>query len=278
MTSELGGILEEVRPGRRLHVAALDVDADTTLVFVHGAGGNKEQWRFQWRALHGSGCNLLAWDAAGQGRSPRPDEPAGYVGAELVADARAILDRRATARTILVAHSYGARIALALLLQGVPIDGLVLVGPAPPGPLSGRNLIGGLLGRLPLPLLELARPLLARGFRRRAWHPDADPGLIRAEQRAARGNRLSMMQALLSNAPPVDPDRLRALHLPVLVLAGAQDGIVPFDAIARLAGSLPGAELRTIDRCGHQIMLEWPEETERAIRDVLLAVGKGRVA
>lgn len=272
MRSELGGTLEEIRPGRRLHVAVRDRGADTTLFFVHGGGGNKEQWRFQWR-LENAGCNLVAWDAIGHGRSPRPRDLAAYDGAELVADARAVLERYKTVRSILVAHSYGARVALALLLQGVPIDGLVLLGPAPIGQLSGRRLIGGLLGRLPLPLLELARPLLAREFRRRAWHPDADPGLIRTEQRATRGNRLSMMQALLSNAPVVDPDRLRALRLPILVLAGEQDGIVPPDAVAGLVARLPGAELRMVARCGHQVMLERPQETDRAIRDIIVAAG-----
>ena len=275
MTSELDGALEEIRPGRRLHVARRDNGADTTLFFVHGGGGNKEQWRFVWRSLTEAGCNLVAWDAIGHGRSPRSRDLAGYGGAELVADARAVLDRYRTARTILVAHSYGARVALALLLQGVAVDGLVLIGPAPVGRLSGRRLGGGLLGRLPLPLLELARPLLARAFRQRAWHPDADPVLVRTEQRATRGNRLSMMQALLSTAPVVDPGRLQELRLPILVLAGEQDGIVPLEVVAGLAARLPGAELRTVGRCGHQVMLERPEETDRAIRDIVFAVKKG---
>ena len=274
MTSELGGTLEEIRPGRRLHVAVRDVGADTTLFFLHGAGGNKEHWRLLWRALHDVGCNLVAWDAVGHGRSPRSRREADYAGVELVADAHAIFERHRTARNILVGHSYGTRIALALLLQGVAIDGLVLVGPPPAGPLSGRRLLGGVLGMLPLPLLELARPLLAEVFRRRAWHPDTDPALVRAEQHAARGNRLWMMQALLSTAPVLDPERLQALRLPIVVLAGEQDGIVPPDAVAGLVALMPVAELRRVARCGHQIMLERPDETERAIRDVILAAGK----
>ncbi len=83
-----------------------------------------------------------------------------------------------------------------------------------------------------------------------------------------------MMQALLSGAPPVDPDRLSALRLPILVLAGEQDGIVPPGAVSALAALLPGAELRWVARCGHQIMLERPEETSQAIRDVIAAVGR----
>ncbi len=272
MTSELGGALREARPGRQLHVATHDVGADTTLFLIHGGGGNKEQWRFQWRALRDAGCNLVAWDALGHGASPRPGDPARYRGGELLEDARALFGRHATARNLVVAHSYGARIALALALDppsGVAIDGLVLVGPAPIGRLGTGRLFGGLLGRLPLPLLELARPLLARGFARRAWHPDADPALVRAEQRATRGNRLSMMQAMLAQPPAVAADRLATLRMPIAVLGGEQDGIVPIRAVAELAGLLPGARLLRIDRCGHQVMLERPDATTGAIRAML---------
>ncbi len=272
MTSELGGALREARPGRRLHVATHEVGADTTLFLVHGGGGNKEQWRFQWRALQDAGCNLVAWDALGHGASPRPSNPALCQGDELLDDARALFGRHATARNLIVAHSYGARIALALALEvpfGLTIDGLVLVGPAPLGRLGTGRLFGGLLGRLPLPLLELARPLLARGFARRAWHPDADPALVRAEQRATRGNRLSMMQAMLGHPPAVATDQLDTLGMPITVLGGEQDGIVPIAAVAELAGLLPGAELLRVERCGHQIMLEQPDATTGAIRAML---------
>lgn len=273
MTSELGGALREARPGRQLHVATRDVGADTTLFLIHGGGGNKEQWRFQWRALQDSGCNLVAWDALGHGASPRPHDPSCYHGGELLEDARALFGRHATARNLVVAHSYGARITLALALDpppGVAIDGLVLVGPAPIGRLGTGRLFGGLLGRLPLPLLELARPLLARGFARRAWHPDADPALVRAEQRATRGNRLSMMQAMLAQPPAVAADRLATLRMPITVLGGEQDGIVPIRTVAELVGLLPGAELLRIDRCGHQVMLEQPDATTGAIRAMLV--------
>lgn len=273
MRPELGGTVLEVRPGRRLHVATRLAGHDTTIFFVHGAGGNKEQWRFQWRDLSGSPVNLVAWDAVGHGASRQPRDPAAYDGAELVADAAAIVARYRTRRTILVAHSYGARVAIALLLQTAgTADGLVLLGPAPLGGLGPRRLFGGLLGRLPLPLLELARPLLARSFRKRAWHPDADPKLVRAEQRATRRNRLFMMQALMSRAPIVDADRLHALCLPVTVLAGEEDGLVPPRAVAAVAGLLPRATLRILPRCGHQIMLEQPEETNRALRSMIEVV------
>jgi len=199
-------------------------------------------------------------------------------GHALLEDVSVLFARHRTRRNIVVAHSYGARLILAWLLaeaaagRASGIDALALVGPGPMGSINPRALFGGWLGRLPLPLLELTRPLLSRAFRKLAWHADADPELVRAEQRATRGNSLFMMQALLAGAPDVDPEGLGGLALPVVILAGENDGLVSLASAADLAERLPNASLHILPRCGHQIMLEKPAETNQAIND-LLAVG-----
>jgi pimeloyl-ACP methyl ester carboxylesterase len=273
--THLAGELREIRPGRILHVATRDAGSDITLFFVHGGGGNKLQWRFQWRHFAALPVNLVAWDAVGHGRSPKPPLAEAYAGAELVADAEAIFAAHRTRRNIVIAHSYGARLVLAWLLaaaargQDSGIDAVVLLAAAPLGNMSGRRLLPGWLGRLPLPLLELARPILSRAFRRRAWHVGADRSLVDAEQQATRGNSLFMMQALFAGAPAIDEDALGQLTQPVLIVAGEHDGLVPDAASVKLAGLLPHATLQRVQHCGHQIMLEAPEVTNAAIAGVL---------
>jgi pimeloyl-ACP methyl ester carboxylesterase len=270
----IGGSLQEVRPGRTLHVAVHDSGSDTTLFFIHGGGGNKAQFRFQWQHFSAQRLNLVAWDAVGHGRSPQPKIAAAYAGAELVGDARAVFLAHRTKRNIFVAHSYGARLALAWLIEDVshgkelPADDVVLLGAAPLGKM-GKRLLPGLLGWLPLPLLELARPILSEGFRKRAWDPGADPALVKTEQEATRGNSLFMMQSLLAGAPPIDDQALAKLLVPVLLLAGESDGLVPLAASEKLASLLPRASLQRVEKCGHQIMMEAPEVTNRAIESVL---------
>jgi len=270
MAETIGGALQDVRPGRTLHVATHPGGSDTTLFFIHGAGGNKAQFRFQWRHFAQAPVNLVAWDAAGHGQSPQPRDPAAYAGQALLADARAVFAAHKTRRNIIVAHSYGVRLTLAWLLDQNPPDvaALVLLGAAPLGPLGAR-LLPGWLGRLPLPVLELLRPILAQGFRKLAWSPAADPALVAAEQRATRGNRLFMMQALIAQAPVVDAGLLPRITQPTQVLAGADDRLVPPSASERLAAALPSAILQEVPRCGHQIMLEAPDVTNAAIEAVL---------
>jgi pimeloyl-ACP methyl ester carboxylesterase len=263
--ARLGGALETVRPARQVHLARAMKGAATSIFFVHGAGGNKEQWRFQWAHFADAPVNLVAWDAIGHGASPRPRAASAYQGQELLEDAEAIFLKYKTARNIVVAHSYGARLALAwLLAHPGAFDSAVLLGAAPLGQLGGR-LFPGWLGRVPLPIMELARPILSRAFRKRAWSADADPALVATEQRATRGNTLFMMQSLIAGAPAIDTAALRGITQPITILAGEQDGLIPPDSSSRLAEYLPNATLLTVPACGHQIMLEAPGITNQAI-------------
>ncbi len=266
----IGGALENVRPGRSLHVATRFTGGDTTIFFIHGAGGNKAQFRFQWQYFADKPVNLVAWDAMGHGESPQPRDAAAYAGYALLADAQSVFAAHKSKRNIIVAHSYGVRLTLAWLLADQPpgVAGLVLLGAAPLGPM-GKRLLPGWLGRLPLPLLELARPILAQGFRKLAWSPFADRALVAAEQRATRGNRLFMMQALIAQAPVIDAGLLSSIRQRTEVLTGRDDRLVPPSASRELASVLPNATLQTVPRCGHQIMLEAPDVTNAAIEALL---------
>ncbi len=258
----------EVRPGRRLSVQTFAgaADSDTTIFLCHGAGGNRQQWRQQWQDLQRRGHRLVAWDLLGHGKSARPKRAEAYTGRELVEDYQALLDSHGSARNILVAHSYGARLTLALLLQLESrgqlqrVERCLLLGAQAPG----ATFASGLL-RLPVWLLTLLRPKLEKGFRQLAWHAGADPALIDREERVARGNSLRVFKALTTQLAIIDPQHLARLHLPISLLAGDSDGLTPAEGARQLAALLPDAELRVFERCGHQIMLERAAETSEEL-------------
>ncbi|HUM09275.1 MAG TPA: alpha/beta hydrolase [Acidocella sp.] len=272
MTSFLGGSFLEVRPGRTLHAAVLNKGAQISLFFLHGSGGNKEQFRFLWEELEDEPLNLIAWDAPGHGASPDLPAPTAYAGTELLADANALIARHGAARNILVAHSLGTRIALAALAEAPErFAGAVLLGPPPPqmAPAGKGALFGPVLGRLPLPVLELLKPLLARRFKSLAWAKGADPALVAHEQQVAKRNTLFVMQSLFAGLLVLDPAQLTAIRTSVRILAGAEDGLTPPAAAQALAAVLPAARLTVLPGTGHQIMLEQPEQTLAAIRAAL---------
>jgi len=248
----------EIRRGRSLSIAHHrgTPESATVVFFCHGAGGNKDQWRLQWQALKAEGYSLVAWDLLGHGDSAKPRKAAAYAWSELVADYLAILQRYGGARNVIVAHSFGTGLSLSTLLAkpAVPVDAALLLGTQLHRPVTG----GGLMA-LPAWLLEWLRPVLAKGFRERAWHATADPALVAYEEKLTERNRLSMFKALMKHAQWPDADQVRSLLLPVSVLAGDSDGLTPASGGQALAAQLPNAVFQVLENCGHQLMLEKPQ-------------------
>lgn len=267
------GTAVEIRPGRVLDVAVhVGRQAGAPVAFFcHGAGGNKDQWRIQWQTLANEGYSLVAWDLYGHGDSPKPDQPDAYAWDELVEDYLAILSLYSGPRNVLVAHSFGTGLTLSVLSRlrsaqsGPQVESALLLGSL----LSRPAFKPGLLS-LPAWALKLIRPWLARSFRLRAWHPQANPVLVAYEDKLTERNELYVFKALTSQARWPTLQQLSALELPVSVLAGDSDGLTPAESGRALAEHLPNARFDLLPACGHQLMLEKPSAVLSALRALLI--------
>jgi 3-oxoadipate enol-lactonase len=65
----------------------------------------------------------------------------------------------------------------------------------------------------------------------------------------------------------------RALRLPTLALAGAEDGSTPPDLVAATAALIPGARFETLAGAGHLPCVERPAETAALITGFLREIG-----
>ncbi len=264
----------QVRPGRTLDLAvhrgtpAMFQGPPTTVFMLHGAGGNKDQWRETWRALIGTGHTLVAFDMMGHGESPRPRGQAPYAGDELIADALAVFERHRSERNVLIGHSYGGALVLALLER---LQAAQRLGEVAAAVLLGARLFRGDHPIRDVPLAELRRnrARLEAEFRALAWHPEVDPALLMHEEALARRNSLAVYQSLFVAPRWMDPAAAPRLTIPVLVLAGDSDRIVTPDDARTLATALPQARLEIVARCGHQLMLERPAEVNALITEFL---------
>lgn len=63
---------------------------------------------------------------------------------------------------------------------------------------------------------------------------------------------------------------LANIRCPTVVIAGAEDAIMPREYLDELAQGIPGARLEVIASCGHISPLEQPEAVTAAVRAVLL--------
>ncbi len=71
--------------------------------------------------------------------------------------------------------------------------------------------------------------------------------------------------------PHLQPEALRAIRVPTLVLAGTHD-MIRLDHTRLIAHSIPGAVLRTIPG-SHFVAREHPEAFDRAVDDFLHEAG-----
>lgn len=73
-------------------------------------------------------------------------------------------------------------------------------------------------------------------------------------------------QAILSR--PDSRPLLSTIACPTLVLTGDNDQLIPPALSEEMAGTIPGARLVRVPRCGHLSSLEQPDEVSRALRSV----------
>jgi pimeloyl-ACP methyl ester carboxylesterase len=239
-----------------------DGDAGTTVFLMHG-GGRAEQWRFVVPALRDAGLGVVAHDALGHGERPAPREWRAYAGDAWVAELRAVIERHGSACNVLVGHSYGCLVVLGVLQAGVAraIDRVLLLAPPSPEPMARAPAIA----YLPVPVLERMRPQLSAGFRAAAWGPDAPVALVDEETVISDRNSLYVFKAMWRQWLRLDRQRLRALQLPVTLLAGEADRLTPPALAEQLVQVLPSAQLTVLPRCGHQMPLERPEAVVQAL-------------
>jgi len=251
--------------------------ADRALVLLHGFGASVFSWREVLEPLAASN-RVLAFDRPAFGFTERPqrgtwgteaDWAAGIpYGAQAQVDLMmGLLDAREIERAVLIGHSAGGALAvLAALEHPHRVEALVLISPAvyTGGPNRATQWL------LNTPQMQRLGPLLARriqqwgeNFVRSAWH---DPARISdtvwqgylAPLQIQDWDR-ALWELTVANRPLHLADRLAELDVPVLVITGDDDRIVPTEQSVRLAGALPNAELAIIPACGHVAHEECPQ-------------------
>ena len=240
------------------------VPAQRSVMFIHGAANDHSVWALQSRYFAYHGCNVLAVDLPGHGKSAGP----ALATVEAMADwAIAVLDAAKLEKAALVGHSMGSLIALETAVRHPQhVDKLVLVATAFPMKVS-EALLGAAEARSPDAVQMINvwshSPAGQAGGNRvpGVWIMGASNRLI--ERTAAPlHNDFQACNAYSAGLESADK-----VACPVLMIAGSRDLMTPPRAAKALAEKLRNLKTVVIEGCGHDLMAEQPD----AVLDALIA-------
>lgn len=259
------------------------------VVFIHGLGSaGYLEWRFTLPAL-ARAHRVFAPDLPGFGRS---EKPVGDYGIPLFARVVEEYVRRRRLKAVLVGASMGGRVALEVALRrpemvrklvlvnslGVvrprfkPFYPLILVPRVGEGMLS---IIRGALHRLPPDQVRhyAQRYMGVHGDIHRVMDDSYLSGL--REMHAADGYSQAYVSTVRALARPESYEatplmsRLGSTSLPVLLIWGARDRLLPLARARQAHGLLPSARLEVIEEAGHSPQAERPEQFNHILEDFL---------
>ena len=251
-------------------------EGEPVFILMHGFGASEFSWSEVMEPLSRSG-RVIAYDRPAFGLTERPMEgnwtgtnPYSVQGNVELLDG--LMDELGVEKAILVGNSAGGEIAAAYAIEHPErVQGLVLVDPA-----VGKGNRGPVpqwaVSLMALPQIRNLAPLLVRTIAgdmgndtiRMAWHDPSriEPKVYEGYRRPLKADNWdkALYEFTIAGNPVSYSERLANLTMPVLVVTGDDDRIVPTDQSMQLSREIPGAELAVLKDCGHVPQEECPDQ------------------
>jgi pimeloyl-ACP methyl ester carboxylesterase len=265
-------------PGATLHVR--EQGNGPALLMIHGLAGQMAHYTYGIVDRLAADYRVVTVDRPGSGHSTRHPGTTADLSSQAAAMA-ALIDKLDLGRPLVVGHSLGGAVALALALEHPERTcGLALIAPAThmpdsvPPAFKGLT-IGSKLART-IVAWTLAVPAAIRGSRAvlaQVFGPEPVPRDFATRGGGLLGLRPSTflsassdLQALPLHLPNLEQSYAR-LRLPVSVLYGRDDGILDWRANGQgLVDKVPGARLQLVDG-GHMLPVTQPARCADFIRE-----------
>lgn len=241
------------------------------VLLLHGVSANRRGWRRLAPRVERD-FTLFLPDLLGRGESDAPAE-ARYGLADEVARATELLAGLQPSPRLILGHSHGGAIALALSSR-VELDGLVLASPVTPWTIRPRVLealrwrpVRRTLARLFRPVRRPLGHLVLRRVCGKGTPVTATMVRTYTEPYAERGRVETLMRIVADWRPEELEGWLPSRPPPTRVLVGEKDPrVLPRDAEA-LARRL-GAPFQVVPGAGHVLPEEAPAALARALREL----------
>jgi pimeloyl-ACP methyl ester carboxylesterase len=257
-------------------------EGDPALILLHGFGASVFSWREVLEPL-ATDRLVVAFDRPAFGLTerplpPYPDDTNPYAPESQVDITIGLLDKLGIERAVLVGNSAGGSIAMLTALEHPQrVAALILVDPAV---YNGGGAPAWARPLLKLPQIRRLGPLFVRSIQDRgldlietAWHDSSliTPDVIEGYSLPLQADNWDRALWELTSASRESKlsSSLDELQIPVLVITGDDDRIVPTADSIRLAGEIDGAELVVLENCGHLPQEECPQAFLEAAQEFL---------
>lgn len=236
------------------------------ILFIHGYPLDRTIWRHQLDHLKGFRC--IAPDLRGMGQSAAPD--LGYSMSAYAEDLAGVLEALGEESAVLCGLSMGGYVAFEFLRRWPDrVRGLILMDTkAEADTEEGR---AGRDRQIAL-VREEGAQAIADAMLPKLLAPQAPDSIRQAVHDLMAATPVpGIVGALTAMRDRVDSSVLlpELGRMPVLVVTGAEDAIIPAEAARQLADAIPGAEFTSVAGAGHLPCLERPADTTRALQEFL---------
>ncbi len=253
----------------------LEGDGEETIVLINGLADDLETWVLQMDDFLAAGYRILRFDNRGIGASSKPAGP--YTSRMLAGDAKALVDLLGITGFHLLGVSMGGMIAqeYALAYPGDLHSAAFGCTYAAPGPFCSRMFamwadLAPVLG-VPFVMRDVTLWAFTVPFFEQR-------GTELAEFETAMRYLDQPVHAYLAQLAVIQghdtTDRLSRITAPTLVLAGAEDILIPVSLSRRIHEGIPGSEWATT-KGGHACVWEHPTEFNRIYLDFVRRHRKG---
>jgi pimeloyl-ACP methyl ester carboxylesterase len=230
---------------------------------------------------------VIAWDARGNGRSDRPQDPAAHGDRAIAADLLAVLDASGTESVVLVGLSSAAVPQIIVATEHPDrVLGLVLIGPSVPlgERVSGRDIPFEDVLDTEEGWAKQNRHFWRRGFR--AWlefffgQMFNEPHSTKQIEDAVGYGTSTDPETLGATMRAEDVDRDTFLRMcasvrcPVLIIQGDRDAITGPSRGVELSRAIPQAQLEVLEGSGHGPSGRDPVRVNLLIREFIRTLGR----
>jgi len=242
-----------------------------TLVFVHGLSGSSSAW-IQYEEYFGERYNIVTFDLRGHGKSFRPKVYKDYDISLFADDLRTLLSHLSVDTFVLIAHSFGAAVALEFMLSN-PGRARSAVFLSPDIYIRKNRPV-----RLFFPLIgwitNIANLFVLSD--KRGGHVDYARYLNTGDWNLRRITRDVFNTGLwpylytLKHLYRFDREKqLGDIKVPILLIHGTKDSMVPYDNSAQAVEKIYGSRLITLPGAHHVTILNNFSEISQALDEFL---------